>query len=1212
MAESTQHSGSELPVILTEASSGQIAAFRSRHHSEVLTILFCDQVGSTEAQRKGGNVHAFEITSEHRRLFRELLATFKDGEGLAEGEEVETAGDSFLVVFARPSKAVLFALQLHALIRQERTRNPGLLPVRVGLDQGEIITQRHTSGPKPMDIYGLQVSLAARTTDLGGAHQTLCSRRVADDARAVLTASDLTGLSKVEWENHGPYQFKGDDTATYDVCQVGEIEFAGTRNAEGAMSLPAPPASAKGWPAGQSDEEPGWRPAAGVKVPETNWVLVERLGKERDPKTAVERFRGAFGEVWKAFNPSSKTTRAFKFCFKRAQVPALKREARLLEKLRTHRHPHIVEVYDVTEGDRPPHFLEMEYVEGPSLEEWLAENPPLDERLEAVAQIADALQVVHASGIYHRDIKPSNILLARDSEGRITAKLSDFGLGATEDPELLKSIYASRVEGVAGTWDYLAPELRNGGPATARSDIYSMGLTLYQIIKGDLRLPKPGNLARALDDPILREDIERCWADDPADRWPQAANLAKALRTHDARVAEREAEIEKQHQRQRIRRLKAIAGVAGIITAISLTFGGMAAWQWKEANKQKEIAEEQRTTAVKNEQEVEKQRGIAETRSREASTRLAELDAYQGRVWYSDRSDPTRALFYFAKAAEDSAQAGLDGAPYALWVQQLAQRMPESVLAHDDQVRSAAFSPDGLLVVTASADRTARIWDAATDRPVGEPMKHEHEVYSAAFSPDGLSIVTASADRTARIWDAATGTPVGEPMKHEGAVYSATFSPDGLWVVTASRDGTARVWDAATGLSVGEPMEHDEAVWSASFSPGGLSIVTASGDGIARVWDAASGRPLGELMIHDSRVNSVAFSPDGHWIVTASADGTARIWDAATGRPVGEPMKHEDEVYSAAFSPDGLWIVTASGAAARVWDAATGLPVSEPMQLDFSIESATFSPDGLWILTASRDDTARVWDAATGLSVGEPMNHEGAVYSASFSPPDGKWVVTASDNYFDGTSETRVWDAATGRPVGTPMKLDDDVTSASFSPDALWVVTASRDGTARVWDAATGLPVGEPMKHEGWVNSASFSPDGLWIVTASADRTARLWDAATGLPVGEPMKCDETVWSASFSPDGRWVLTSSSGGTWIIWPVGATVHEIPDWLPRMPEALTGMRLVDAEKLETIPLDEYLELREAWFTEVRAAAKAGDEAAQFVIRRWNPELAGVWS
>jgi len=112
-------------------------------------------------------------------------------------------------------------------------------------------------------------------------------------------------------------------------------------------------------------------------------------------------------------------------------------------------------------------------------------------------------------------------------------------------------------------------------------------------------------------------------------------------------------------------------------------------------------------------------------------------------------------------------------------------------------VTSAAFGPSGRRIVTASYDKTARIWDAASGRPIGEPLKgHESVLRSAAFSPDGRRIVTASLDKTARFWDAASGKPIGEPLKgHGSGVHSAAFSPDGARIVTASFDNTVRIWD---------------------------------------------------------------------------------------------------------------------------------------------------------------------------------------------------------------------------------------------------------------------------------------------------------------------------------------------------------------------------------------------------------------------------------
>jgi class 3 adenylate cyclase/tetratricopeptide (TPR) repeat protein len=558
--------------------------------------------GSTRQQSQLGNVRAAELVRRHRSVFREVLAKL-------DGREIETAGDSFLVVFAAPSEAIAFALHMQAAMRRARRDASDLPAVRVGLHQGQVVVEQHALGGKAMEIYGVQVSTAARIMELAAGGQILCSRAVFDDARSILREENLGGLERVVWCNYGPYRFKGVEDS-YDVCEVGE---------EGLAPLRAPGRSSKSWPAGQGEEELGWRPAAGVTVPGTNWVLEERLGKTDGASSSPGKYKGEFGEVWRARNPASRSYEVFKFCFKRDRVPALKREARLLRSLRKQHHPNLVEVYDVTEGDRPPYYLEMEYVEGPSLEEWLEANPPLADRLEIIAQVADALDTVHAAGIYHRDIKPSNILLTHRQDGALQAKLTDFGLGAAEDKTLLASIQVSRVDGVAGTWDYLAPELRKGRKASAQSDLYSLGITLYQLAIGDLERPLTGDWESQVPSEVLRSDIRRCVAGEASDRWRSAGELARALRSHDQRMRERQLELDRLQHQRRVRRLRVIAGLASAFAVMTLGLGGFA-WHQRnaaealrrEAQLQRDIADEQRAKAVENERKATVQRDRAE------------------------------------------------------------------------------------------------------------------------------------------------------------------------------------------------------------------------------------------------------------------------------------------------------------------------------------------------------------------------------------------------------------------------------------------------------------------------------------------------------------------------------------------------------------------------------------------------------------------------
>ncbi len=555
--------------VLSDEAREALEQFRRAHETLVLTIFFSDLVGSTRLQTELGNLRAADLVQRHYGLMRRVLADF-------DGREIKTAGDSMLIVFAAPSEAVKFTLHAQRAMRREREAAPEFPPMRAGIHQGQVVLEMDRRRADVVDVYGLQVSTAARIMDLARGDQILLSRAVFDDARAILSTDDFPGFPPLAWRNHGLYRFKGVDDS-HEVCEVGE---------EGLAALVPPGTSAKAWPAEEAVEELGWRPAAGVVVPESNWQLSEKLGE------------GAFGEVWKAYNLSDKSYQVFKFCFKRDRLPALKREARLLKRLRRYAHPAIVVVYDVTEGERPPHYLEMEYVDGPRLRDWLSADPPLSDRLEIVAQLADALDVVHAAGIYHRDIKPANILLTRREDGVLQAKLSDFGLGAAQDPEFLKSISDSHVSGCVGTWDYIAPELRHGGAASAQSDLYSLGLTLYQIVVGDLDRPLTGDWESQVPTEVLREDLGKCVCQDPVQRWASGAELARALRNHESRLHTRALELQRSRQQLRARRLRHAAILASVVALLLLAVSAVALYQWREAAWQRDRALAQKRLAL--------------------------------------------------------------------------------------------------------------------------------------------------------------------------------------------------------------------------------------------------------------------------------------------------------------------------------------------------------------------------------------------------------------------------------------------------------------------------------------------------------------------------------------------------------------------------------------------------------------------------------------
>jgi WD40 repeat protein len=460
---------------------------------------------------------------------------------------------------------------------------------------------------------------------------------------------------------------------------------------------------------------------------------------------------------------------------------------------------------------------------------------------------------------------------------------------------------------------------------------------------------------------------------------------------------------------------------------------------------------------------------------------------------------------------------------------------------HEGPVISASFSPDGSQVVTASEDNTGRLWNATTGTQIAVLQHEEKRrvtreiskdgtgvvtsiidiasVTSAAFSPDGALIVTSSKDGTARVWDGRTGAEIAVLQGHETDVNSAAFSSDGRRIVTASADSTARLWDSRTGMMIRELRGHLRPIATATFSPDGTRVVTASSDNTARLWDVQTGRTLAVLSGHGGGLTTADFSPDGVHVLTASEDGTARLWSAASGAVIAVLRGHAGSITSAAFSPVGALVLTAAHDNARLWTIESRDVIAALAVPRATVNSTVFSPDGTLVLTTHNDSTARLWDARTGAEIIVLRGHKRPIQSVSFSP-DGSRVVTAS-----GDDDATLWDANTGEALAVLREYNDGVISAAFSPTGMHVVTASRDGTAKVWDIKTRAVVAVLRGHHGRVNSAAFSPDGSRVLTVSDDETARLWDVKTASEVAVLRGHDDGVSFGQFAPDGTRIVT---------------------------------------------------------------------------------------
>ena len=285
------------------------------------------------------------------------------------------------------------------------------------------------------------------------------------------------------------------------------------------------------------------------------WRLEQRLGS------------GAIGEAWLARHSKTDEVRVFKFGLDAGSLTSLKREITLYRVLHDSLGPRedLVRLLDWN-LEEVPFYLETEFVEQGALPDWAERQGgwasiALPLRLELIAQIADALSAAHSVGVLHKDLKPSNVLVAGTASSAPHIKLADFGSGRLVDLARLEALEITRLGFTAaqvdadsgGTPLYLAPEVLGGHAPTARSDIYALGVMLYQCVVGDTRKPLAPGWENDIDDLLLREDIAAAAAGNASQRLGDASLLAQRLRTLETRRSERATELAARGEAERLR-----------------------------------------------------------------------------------------------------------------------------------------------------------------------------------------------------------------------------------------------------------------------------------------------------------------------------------------------------------------------------------------------------------------------------------------------------------------------------------------------------------------------------------------------------------------------------------------------------------------------------------------------------------------------------------
>ncbi|PWA56530.1 G-protein beta WD-40 repeat-containing protein [Artemisia annua] len=330
------------------------------------------------------------------------------------------------------------------------------------------------------------------------------------------------------------------------------------------------------------------------------------------------------------------------------------------------------------------------------------------------------------------------------------------------------------------------------------------------------------------------------------------------------------------------------------------------------------------------------------------------------------------ALETLMRVLEDEEGAGMEeggedegeAIQYPFYTEGSTALLKASEIGDDRPLSGCSFSSDGKFLATCSLTAVGKIWSMPEVKIVSSLKGHTERATDITFSPTNNHIATASADRTARLWNT-EGTLLNTYKGHLDRLARVAFHPSGKYLGTTSFDKTWRMWDTETGEELLYQEGHSRTVYGLAFHPDGSLAASCGLDALARVWDLRSGRSILALEGHVKPVLGISFSPNGYHLATGGEDNTCRIWDLRKKRSLYTIPAHANLISQIKFEPqEGYILVTASyDMTAKVWSARDFKPVKVLSGHESKVTSVDVVADGQSIVTVSHDRTIKLWSS---------------------------------------------------------------------------------------------------------------------------------------------------------------------------------------------------------------------------------------------------------
>ncbi len=873
--------------------------------------------------------------------------------------------------------------------------------------------------------------------------------------------------------------------------------------------------------------------------------------------------RGGMGVVYEAWQTSLRRPVALKILHEDTAADEHNRMAFIAEAVITGAldHPNIVPAHELAVDGTGRLFFVMKRILGKSWRKSIR-TLPLEDNLEILLKVMDAVAFAHSRGVIHLDLKPENVMLGEYGE----VLLTDWGVATVLNREGFPDLPARELT-LGGTPSYMAPEMARGElhRLGRHTDIYLVGGLLFEIITG--KRPHIGHnvisclteaaLNHLPESPVRGELMEialTALSERPRRRFQSIAAMRQAIKNYKshaesvALATRAEADLAKAVQsddyddyaqsafgfREAVKlwpdnenARQGLARVTGAYAETAYRRGDYdLALNWLSAGGEECSVLRDVVLQAKKERAARKRR--LRTLSRVSLALGAAVLVVLSVAFFWIRSEREAAL-----EARQAAEAARDAAQWELY---------RTGIREADRLSLAGRTADALQVLAelpfrlrgwehAFLEARCRRVDAAGEKSLAG---HAEAVMGLAYSPDGRWLASGSNDGTLRVWSAADGRPVKTLAARTRWTGMPAFSPDGRLLLACSGE----IWQTGAFTPTGALAGTEESVFNACLSPDGKTAAAIDAVGRVCTWDFPSGRKRLTLADEERGAIGIAFSPDGRTLAYGTAGGQLRLCDAATGKRLQSCRVDGETLGAVAFSPDGSTVAVCSRRGRlKAFRVSTGVEERVFQGFGGSVPALAFTRDGRWLAGNCSDGVLRLWDPAQGRLVAE-IKGQHSVGIALAMHPDG--VRFASGGY---DKIVRTWRLQESRAIVPLPSLPAGKTLSASLPAGDGVVAGSEDGAVRLFTGKTGawrVLAGT----NGPVTAVAVSPDGRLVAAAGEKQPVVLLADLTGSglrpkslalpPVPDPNAPAHPTALAWFPDGNRLAVGDSLGRTFLL------------------------------------------------------------------------------